>query len=52
MGGSLDQDFQDDWAFLSVSTFVERVNDNDESVFWVARKVADQVKEERVRHRL
>ena len=46
------QNLQEDWTILIVTTFVECINDKDESMFWVARKVANEVKEERVLHRL
>jgi hypothetical protein len=36
----------------SAATFVECVNDKDERYVWVARKGTDEVKEERVFHRL
>ena len=52
MGGRLRQDLQEDWAFLGVTTFVECVNENDEGVLWVARKIIDEVKEEGVLYRL
>ena len=52
MCGCLSQNLQEDRAILGVTTFVERVNDKDESVLWVEREVADEVKEESVLHRL
>ncbi len=52
MCGRLGQNFQEDPTILIVTTFVECVNDKDESVFWMARKVTDEVQEERILHRL
>src|SRR5258706_6229271 len=52
MDGRIDQDLQEDWATLIVATFIESINDKDESMFWLARKVANEVKEERAFHRL
>jgi len=46
------QDFQEYWTAPVIATFVECINDKDESMLWVARKVVDEVKEERVLHRL
>jgi len=46
------QNFQEYWTAPVIATFVECINDKDESVRWVARKVVDEVKEERVVHRL
>ena len=43
---------QDVWTAPMVTTFAECVNDIDKSMFRVVRKLADEVKEERVRHRL
>src|SRR5258706_5753183 len=50
--GCIGQDPQETWATLSIATFVKCVNDKDESVLRVARKGADQIKEERAPHRL
>ena len=50
MYGRVSQNLQEDWTVLVVTTFVECVNDKDESVLWVARKVADELKEERILH--
>ena len=50
MCGRFGQNLQEDRSTLVVSTLVEGVNDKDESMFWVARKFADEVKEERVLH--
>ena len=52
MGGRLGQNSQQDWTIFNVTTFVECVDDKDESVFWVARKIGDEVQEKRVLHRL
>ena len=52
VGDRLSQSLQEDWASLVITTFVECVNDKDESVFWVARKVADEIKEHRSFHGL
>jgi len=52
MRDRLVQSLQEDWTILIVTTFVECINDKDESMFWVTRKVVDEVKEERVLHRL
>ena len=52
MSGRVFQNFQEDWTLFIVTTFVECVNDKYESVFWVAREVAKEVKEEGVLHRL
>src|SRR5258708_26533354 len=43
---------QEDRTTLRVATFVECINDKDESVFRVARKGADEFKEEMILHRL
>jgi len=51
MFGCFDQDLQEDRATLIVATFIESVNDKDESVFWLARKVAKEVKKESALHR-
>jgi len=44
------QDLQDPWAALDVATLVKCVDDKDKSVLLVARKGADQFKEERAFH--
>src|SRR5258708_16256624 len=49
--GRVGQDLQDGWASLSVTTLVECVNHKDESMFWMARKGADEIKEARVPYR-
>ena len=49
MCGSLGQNLQEDWTILIVTTFIECIN---ESVLGVARKVADEVKEDRILHQL
>ena len=46
------QDLQDTWAALRVTTLIKCVNDKDESVLQVARKGADEIKEERAFHQL
>src|SRR5260370_29249983 len=46
------QNLQEDWTVMNVTAFIECVNDNDESVLWVAREGADEIKEERILHRL
>src|SRR5258706_4969572 len=50
--GCIGQDLQETWAALSIATLVKCVNNKDESVLWVARKGADEIKEERAFHRL
>ena len=50
--GCIGQDPQETWATSIVATLVECVNDKDESAPRVARKGADQIKEERAFHRL
>ena len=52
LSGCIGQDLQETWAALSVATLVECVNDKDESVIWVVRKGADEIKEEGAFHRL
>src|SRR5260221_2896661 len=46
------QILQEDRTTLRVATLIECINDKDESVFRVARKGADEIKEERILHRL
>src|SRR6267154_4647406 len=43
--------FQEDSTTLIVATFVKCVNDKHERLFRVARKVAKEIKEERILHR-
>jgi len=50
--GCIGQDLQDTWATFSIATLVKCVDDKDESVLRVARKGADEIKEERAFHRL
>ena len=50
--GCIGQDLQETWATLSIATFVKCVNNKDESVLRVARKGADEIKEEGALHRL
>jgi len=50
--GCIGQDPQETWAAPMVTTLVKRVNNKDESVIWVARKGADEIKEESAVHRL
>src|SRR5258706_11709750 len=50
--GCIGQNLQEKWAALSVAALVECVNDKDESVLWVVRKGADEIKEESTFHRL
>src|SRR5258706_10220891 len=50
--GCIGQDPQETWATFSIATFVKCVDDKDESVLRVARKGADEIKEERAIHRL
>ena len=50
--GCIGEDLQETRATLSIATFVKCVNDKDESVLRVARKGADEIKEERAFHRL
>src|SRR5258706_12759955 len=50
--GCIGQDLQETWATLSIATLVKCINDKDESVLRVVREGADEIKEERVFHRL
>ena len=50
--GHIGQDLQETWATLSIATLVKRVNNKDESMVRVARKGADEIKEEGAFHRL
>ena len=50
--GCIGQDLQETWATPRVTTLVKRVNNKDESVLRVARKGADEIKEERAFYRL
>jgi len=50
--GCICQDPQETWATTRVTTLVERVNNKDESVIWVARKGVDEIKEESAVHRI
>src|SRR5258706_3490568 len=50
--GCVGQDLQETCATLSIATLVKCVNNKDESVFRLARKGADESKEERALHRL
>src|SRR5258706_6055523 len=50
--GCIGQDLQERWATSSIATLVKRVNNKDESALRVARKGADEIKEERAFHRL
>src|SRR5258706_4783933 len=52
MCGCIDQDLQESWATLTVATFIKSINYKHKSVFWLARKVADEVKKEGAFHRL
>src|SRR5258706_2639670 len=45
------QNPQEHWTIFVVTTFIECINDKDESVLRVAREAADEVKEERIFHR-
>src|SRR5258706_8777404 len=45
--GGIGQDLQETWPTLSIATLVECVNNKDESALRVARKGADEIKEER-----
>src|SRR5258706_2187204 len=49
--GSIGHDLQETWATLSIATLVKGVNNKNESVLRVARKGADEIKEERAFHR-
>jgi hypothetical protein len=49
--GRVGENLEDAWTTPRVATLVERINDKDKGVFRVARKLADEVKEQRVRHR-
>ncbi len=48
--GCIGQDLQETWATLSIATLVKCVNYKHESVIRVARKGADEIKEERAFH--
>jgi len=48
----IDQDPQDTWATSRVATLVKCINDKGESVLWVVRKGANEIKEESAFHRL
>ncbi len=50
--GGIGQDLQEMWATLSIATLVKCVNDKDKTVLRVARKGADEIKEERAFHQL
>ena len=50
MCGHFGQNLQEDWSTPIVSTLVKSVDDKYESLFWVAREFADEVKKERVLH--
>ena len=52
MYGRIDQDLQENWATLIVATFIESVNDKYERMFWLPRKVANEVEKKRAFHRL
>src|SRR5258706_15411312 len=52
MYGRVGQNLQEGWATLIISTFIECVNDEDQSMFWLAREVANKAKEETAFHRL
>ena len=45
--GCIGQGLQETWATLSITTLVKCINDKDESVLRVAKKGADEIKEER-----
>ncbi len=45
--GCIDQDLQETWAGFGIATLVKCIDDKDESVVRVARKGADEIKEER-----
>ena len=46
----ISQGLQEMWAALSIATLVKCVNDKDESIFWVVRKGAEEIKEEAAFH--
>ena len=52
MCGDVGKSPQESWTLLGVATFVECVNHKNKSALWVARKGAEEIKEERVPHRL
>src|SRR5258708_270993 len=52
MHGRIGQKPQEDWTTMNVAAFIECINDKGESVLWVARKGEDEIKEERILHRL
>ena len=49
--GCIGQDLQETWATLSIATLVKCVNNKDQGMLRVARKGADQIKEEGALHR-
>src|SRR5258708_7914938 len=51
MCSRIGQNLQDGSASPSVTTLVKCINDKDKSIFRVARKGADEIKEERPLHR-
>ena len=46
------QNLEEGWATPIIATFVKCVNDKDESMPWVARNRADEIKEQEIPHRL
>src|SRR5258706_8487535 len=51
MCGRAGQNFQEGWTAPIISTFIECVNDEDESMFGFAREVTNKFKEESALHR-
>ena len=52
MCSRIGQNFQEGWSTPIIATFIKRINDEDESMVWFAREIADKVKEESAFHRL
>ena len=52
LGGRVGENPQDGWASPCIATLVQCVDDKDESMGWVMRKGADEIKEESIFHRL
>ena len=50
--GGVGQNLQETWATSRVTTLIKCVDDKGESVLWVKRKGADEIKEKRAFHRL
>jgi hypothetical protein len=50
MCGCLCKGIKESWATVAIATFVECLNDKDKSMWWIARKLVDEVNEEGVLH--